>query len=192
MKSVVFIVAALLSLAVLISVAGHKFDNAPGEITSDFISTDPETDQDTSDITIKTEIGPDFTVVDENGNDVKRSDLAGKPTIVLFWASWYAVSREELAVLQECYARYADEVSFMAVCIVDGERETLESAKAFLAENQFDFPIYFDAYSDVLENYDLNSRTYLFRADTEYAGRIKEEYSLTVELMDDIVELITQ
>ena len=198
MKSVVFIVAALLTLAILIGVAGYKFDKAPGEIMSDSTevesdsSTENTNDQGTSNIPAAVNKGPDFTVVDENGNDVKRSDLIGKPTVVLFWASWYADSREELAVLQDCYAIYKDEVAFMAVCIIDGERETLESAKAFLADNQFDFPIYFDVYSDVRNNYDLTSRTYFFTANTKYAARLSEGVVLRPDLMDEAILIITQ
>ena len=198
MKSVVFIAIAILSLAILLSIANHNFDSVPGglstDATADFASASTESSDDESTSNIPTVIdkGPDFTVVDENGNDVKRSDLAGKPTVVLFWASWYADSHEELAVLQECYAKYKGEVAFMAVCIVDGERETLESANAFLENSHFDFPVYFDVYSEVRDNYDLTSRTYFFKDDTKYAARLSEGVVLRTDLFDEAISIITQ
>ena len=172
MKSVVFIVVAILSLAILLSIASYNFDNAPGNLTPDNTgesggtpSTEYSDAESTSNVPTTVEKAPDFTVVDENGNDVKRSDLVGKPMVVLFWQSKYTYSRQELAALQECYAEYADDVVFMAVCIVDGKNETMESAKAFLEDNQFDFPIYFDVHLEVYNTYDLSYRTHLFTKD---------------------------
>ena len=198
MKNIVFIIVAILLLAVLLSIASYKFDNSPGEIATDMTenvdgeSTEGSNTGSTSNVPTTVEKGPDFTVVDENGHDVKRSDLAGKPVVVLFWASWHANSYEELTVLQECYEKYKDEVTFMAVCIVDGKNETLESAKAFLENHRFDFPVYFDVYSDVRENYDLTSRTYFFKSDTKYAARLSEGVVLRPDLFDEAISIITK
>ena len=197
MKSVVFIVVAILLLAILVSIANYAFDNVPGEITPDSTdnhessSTEVPDDQTSTNTPVAIDKGPDFTVVDENGNDVKRSDMFGKPTVVLFWASWYVSSHEELAVLQECYDKYKDDVVFMAVCIIDGQNETLDSAKAFLEDNQFDFPVYFDVYSDVKNSYDLSSRTYFFKSDTTYAARLSGGVVLRPDLLDTAISIIS-
>ena len=137
----------------------------------------------------------DFTVVDINGNDVKRSDLIGKPIIVLFWASWSTYSRQELAAMQEVYDQYKDTYEFMAICITDGEYETLETAMSYLEGVEYDFPIYFDVYSEALHNYRLYqfesaSRTYFFKADSKYTARISAGSLLTPNLLKKAISMV--
>ncbi len=197
MKNIIIIIAAILALALLLSVAQIKFDNAKGEFTTELpssqrdeeISTESESSE-----TINQKSNYDFTVVDMYGNNVKRSDFTDKPLVVLFWASWYTYSRQELAALQEKYAQFKDSFDFMAVCITDGQYETVESAKEYLSDNNFDFPIYFDVNSEALNNFQLFefesvTRTYFFyrsAADGKYkSGKITAGVVLRSDLLED-------
>lgn len=87
---------------------------------------------------------PDFTVIDNNSDKVKLSDMHGKPVVVNFWASWCPPCKAEMPDFEEMYKKYGTEISFMMVNMTDGQQETLEKAKAHIAENKYTFPVYFD------------------------------------------------
>jgi len=87
---------------------------------------------------------PDFTVQDINGNDVKLSDLLGKPVVLNFWASWCPPCKREMPDFNVVFEELGDDIHFMMVCMVDGARETKETGAAFIADSGYTFPIYFD------------------------------------------------
>ena len=88
----------------------------------------------------------DFTVLDENGNEVKLSDFLGKPIVLNFWATWCTYCVREMPDFQAAYEKYPD-VQFVMVNVTDGYYETIDSAKQFVAEKGFTFPIFFDTES---------------------------------------------
>ncbi|MBP3544577.1 MAG: TlpA family protein disulfide reductase, partial [Lachnospiraceae bacterium] len=67
---------------------------------------------------------PDFTVIDAEGNEVKLSDMRGKPVVVNFWASWCGPCKMEMPEFEEVYKELGDEVHFMMVNLTDGWQET--------------------------------------------------------------------
>ncbi|MBR2335192.1 MAG: TlpA family protein disulfide reductase [Clostridia bacterium] len=219
MKNLIIIVIAIILFALLLNVASKKFDNVKGEVATEQTVESPseEPSEDASEDTsedeggdtseesssestppsppVKIDMSAEFTVIDMDGNDVKRSDLAGKPIVVLFWASWYTYSREELVAIQTVYEAYKDNYEFMAICITDGEYETLESAKAYLDSTDFSVPIYFDVYCEVLHNYLLYefesvARTYFFKADAKYTARISAGAILTADLLQRAISIV--
>lgn len=88
----------------------------------------------------------DATVYTESGDPVKLSDIAnGRPLVINFWATWCPYCIKELPDLKAIFEDYGDRVSFAFVDCADGRRETVEGAKAWLAENGFDdLPAYYD------------------------------------------------
>ena len=86
----------------------------------------------------------DFTVVDGEGNEVSLSDNFGKPIIVNFWATWCPPCRSELGYFDEAYKQYGGDAVFMMVDLTDGYRDTVDGVKAFVSENGYGFPVYFD------------------------------------------------
>ena len=87
---------------------------------------------------------PNITVFDKDGKEVNLTDFRGKPVVLNFWASWCGPCRSEMQDFNEVYNEMKDEVYFVMVDMVDGGRETMESVNKYLAENNFDFPVYFD------------------------------------------------
>lgn len=61
---------------------------------------------------------------------------AGKVVLINFWASWRLPSLPELQSLQKLYSDYGSRVDFYI--ITDENREPVE---AFMAENEFTFPV---------------------------------------------------
>lgn len=87
---------------------------------------------------------PDFTVLDGNMEEVKLSDLKGKPTVVNFWATWCGYCIVEMPHFDEAYNKYKDDINFMMVDLTDGQRETVDAAKKFIKETGYTFPVYYD------------------------------------------------
>lgn len=87
---------------------------------------------------------PDFTLVDMNGNEVSSSDLLGKPTIINFWATWCGYCMEEMPDFQTAYETYGDKINFVMIDAVDGVQETEQKGRAYVEENAYTFPVYFD------------------------------------------------
>ena len=109
---------------------------------------------------------PDFTVLDYNGNQVKLSDFKGKPVVINFWATWCYYCKEEMPDFNDAFKKYPD-VEFLMVNATDGYQETVESAKKYMEEQNFDFNVYFDTESEAVNAYYVNSFPTTFFIDAE-------------------------
>ena len=87
---------------------------------------------------------PDFTAYDLGGNPISLSDFFGKPIVLNFWASWCGPCKMELPDFQEVYDEVGSDVQFLIVNLTDGSRETVETASAYLHEQGYTFPAYYD------------------------------------------------
>ena len=110
---------------------------------------------------------PDFTVTDNNGKAVKLSDFRGRPIVLNFWASWCGPCKREMPDFDKVYREYGDDIVFMMVNLADGRRETVETAKKFLSDTGYTFPVYYDTESSAAYAYYVNSvpATYFINAD---------------------------
>ncbi len=86
----------------------------------------------------------DFVIQDANGNEVLLSDFAGKPVVINFWAIWCPPCKAELPEFQSAYEEYGDEVEFLFIEVASWRGETVEDVQAFMKENDYDFPVYYD------------------------------------------------
>jgi len=87
---------------------------------------------------------PDFTVFDAQGNKVKLSDFAGQPVVLNFWASWCPPCKAEMPIFNEVYADSKNDIVFLMIDLVDGQRETQAKGQQYVDDQGFSFPIYFD------------------------------------------------
>lgn len=122
-----------------------------------FLTTNFDSDNDNVDQNISGQAAKDFTVIDVEGKEVSLSDFKGKPVVVNFWASWCPPCKEEMPYYNEVYKELGDEVVFMMVDLVDGSRETVDTAKAFIKDNGYEFPVYFDTDQDAAIAYGIYS-----------------------------------
>ncbi len=110
---------------------------------------------------------PDFTVIDNSENEVKLSQMKGRPVVVNFWASWCPPCKNEMPDFEKAYKKYGGDISFMMVNMTDGQQETLEKARTHIEQNGYTFPVYFDTKYSAAVAYMVESlpTTYFVDAD---------------------------
>ncbi len=128
----------------------NEMEDTQGKVES---SQADENDQEQED-KIK---APDFTVVDTDGNSVMLSDLIGKPIVLNFWASWCPPCKSEMPEFNEVYQDVKDDIIFMMVDLVDGQRETVDKGSNYVNDEGFTFPVYFDTKQDAAIQYGISS-----------------------------------
>lgn len=110
---------------------------------------------------------PDFTVYDADGNPLTLSSLRGTPVIVNFWASWCSPCKGEMPDFEEAYKKYGEDIQFLIINMTDGDRETVESAKAYIDSAGYTFPVYYDTQLEAAYAYGVYSipATYFINAE---------------------------
>ncbi|OOM76736.1 TlpA disulfide reductase family protein [Clostridium sp. BL-8] len=135
----------------------------------------------------------DFVVYDENLNKVKLSDYIGKPVVVNFWASWCKPCQEEMPLFNELSSKYKqDQLVVLMVNMTDGQRETINTAKKFISDNNYKMNVLYDKDSTAAVNYTIESipRTLFIDKDgyivKDYMGEITK-----AELNNEIKSLLS-
>ena len=90
------------------------------------------------------ESAADFAMLNRGGETVRLSECFGKPIILNFWATWCGPCQMELPYFNEAYLKYQDQIQFMMVDRTDGSYETQDGVIAFVEQQGYQFPLYFD------------------------------------------------
>ncbi|NMA64620.1 MAG: TlpA family protein disulfide reductase [Clostridiaceae bacterium] len=139
-------------------------DNSPDNTPDTNKSVDPS-DKDADEDTNKTDEEDDdrlkaidFIVYDYDGNEVALFDYIGTPIVLNFWASWCGPCRMEMPHFNKVSEEYSnDELIFLMVDLVDGQRETVEKGKNYVEENGFTFTVLFDTDQNAAYTYQIRS-----------------------------------
>ena len=100
----------------------------------------------------------DATVYDDDNAPVTLTALAeGKPLVINFWATWCPYCLQEMDDFQAIYDDYKDKVNFAFIDATDGQRETVEMARAWMADNGYTLPVYYDTKLEAVSAFGLQA-----------------------------------
>lgn len=175
MKNNVKWIAVAVALVVLVAGAGVLYNKLSPEYSADKLAqttektTSAQAENNSSQEQSKNDYSaPDFTVLDYEGNPVKLSDYKGKPVVLNFWATWCYYCKEEMPDFNTAYEKYPD-VQFLMVNATDGVQETVDSAKKYVEDEGYDFPVFFDTEGEAVNAYYVSGfpSTYFINSEGE-------------------------
>ena len=132
---------------------------------------------------------PDFTVYDEAGNEVHLSDYLGKPVVVNFWASWCGPCRMEMPEFQEKHLELGGEVQFLMINMTCG-RETVETARDFIAGQGYTFPVLYDTEGDAAVTYGAYALPTTYFIDSEGYAIAQARGAINSETLQAGIDMI--
>ena len=137
-------------------------------------------------------LAPDFTVYDGEGNAVHLSDFLGKPVVLNFWASWCGPCQYEMPVFDAKAKELDGEVVFMMVNAIGARGETVDTAKAFIEQSGYTFPVYYDIDREAAYAYGIYSypTTFFIHADGTAAGYASG--AMSEEFLQQCIDIIAE
>ncbi len=89
------------------------------------------------------EAAPDFTVTTLEGKTITKASLAGKPTLLMFWASWCGTCQHELPNVKALYEQHKAK-GLQAVAIGFQDEEAAIRGYVQAHQSTFVFPAAYD------------------------------------------------
>ena len=87
---------------------------------------------------------PDISLLDLKGETHTLTEVrAGKPAVLVFWATWCGHCRREIPKIQEAWRKYGQAgIAFLA--INPGVRDSPASVQRYVEKYSLSYPVYFD------------------------------------------------
>lgn len=170
-KTLKMVLLVLIFVALLLG-AKRLYETLGSQVQMDTLATQATQPMEAGETEPAKQPAPDFTVYDAEGNAHKLSDFRGKPVILNFWATWCGYCKMEMPDFNEKYQEYGEEVHFLMVNVTDGAQETVETASAFVAEEGYSFPVYYDTGLEAASAYNTSGLpvTYFIDAEGNFAA----------------------
>lgn len=128
-KMLILLSACLLTTACSPKMSGEKIES------KDISEYEPSETTEDIEYAALGEIAPDIVVTDLEGNNKQLSEYFGKPTIMVFWATWCGYCKDELPALEMLKEKYGDSINVLAL----NGGDSAEDIKDFMEENNYTF-----------------------------------------------------
>ena len=108
------------------------------------------------------EKAPDFSAPLLMGTgSLSLDDLAGKPAVLNFWASWCEPCKDEAPLLRRAHDEYGDRVTFVGIDIRDARSDALQ----FVTDHDLDYQHVRDEDLEIYDDYGLTGQPETFFLD---------------------------
>lgn len=141
---------------------------------------------------------PDFTLVDQYGNEHTLSDYKGKTVFLNFWATWCGPCQSEMPDIQQLYLDYGENTGDVIILGVaapksdenpfNQETKDAQGIADFLEEGGYTYPVLMDTTGDVMMDYGISAfpTTFMIDSDGNLFGYLQG--AMTREIMDSIID----
>ena len=116
-------------------------------------------------------MAPDFSLLTENGDEIRLSELRGQAVLINFWASWCNPCRAEMPAMEKVYQEYQGQ-GFVILAINATSQDNPADAINFASQLGLSFPILFDLDGKVNSAYQVRALPTSFFVDRQ--GIIQE------------------
>ena len=190
-RTLVLLAAAFVLLLVLASLLYARLVGDSGRLMAE---SDPARSTPAADAaptpTPALAMAPDFTVYDADSEPVRLSDFRGTPVVINFWASWCGPCQSEMPAFDAAAAEYEGQVHFLMVNLTDGSQETQATAQAFLDEQGYAFPVYFDLDLEAASAYGVYGIPVTYFVDAEGRAVAQARSAISAEVLEKGIGMI--
>ena len=140
---------------------------------------------------------PDFTLVDQYGEEHTLSEYQGKTVFLNFWATWCGPCKSEMPEIQALYERYGEnEGDLIVLGVANPKTEdapynqdvSQAEVEQFLEDNGYTFPVVMDTTGEIFYYYGITAfpTTFMIGADGNVFGYVPG--AITGDIMESIVQ----
>ena len=151
MLGIMLVVLIAITAYLIISLPENEAQAAEGSVAT-LVDDEPDDLAETTLINAGDE-APDFTVEMLDGSKVALSALQGKPTLLIFWATWCPPCRLELSKLQEhIIDRYGDKINVLPI----SRGEERAKVEEYISKMGYTFAVGLDGDQSIYRKYATN------------------------------------
>lgn len=153
---------ALAVIALLVSMSAYTF----------FQRAEPLAEQATA-VPLSERAVPNEALTTLHHEQAQLHDYIGKPTVLVFWATWCIPCNEELPEIQAFYEQFHDSVNVLAINATHTEA-SVEAVQQHVQQKQWTFPIFIDETKQVSQTFGAFTvpTTVILTADGEIAHEV--------------------
>lgn len=151
MLGIILVVLIAFTAYLIISLPENEAQAAEGSVAT-LVEDEPDDLAETTLINAG-DVTPDFTVEMLDGSKVTLSALQGKPTLLIFWATWCPPCRLELSKLQEhIIDRYGDKINVLPI----SRGEERAKVEEYISKMGYTFAVGLDGDQSIYRKYATN------------------------------------